>query len=123
MKAMFNGVEIQLTPEQIKVVTAAKEKHEKAVDGGFIKVLKSYGFEKMSSKGWANPDSVCFQHPTHGWFAEIIDHGLWQNVWMVGTGLRNSQLFPGGWSYDEPQVLHEELSKATTDLLLSELFR
>jgi len=117
MKATFKGVEIELTPQQIAKIKEAEKANKSAAETGFIKVLKLYGFDKITYKD--RPDLTCYQHPANNWFADLIDKGTnGERVWLTGQGLKKSPCFPGGWIYWSSVELAEELARAATDLLL-----
>ena len=109
MKVQVEGVWIQLTDEQIKIIEQARKKLETEANT-FAKVLKHFGFKKINEPG-------CYSHPEYDWFAEIINRDHWPYVWMAGKGVKNSAMFPGGNCYYEPEQLKEELIRATLDML------
>lgn len=73
----------------------------------FQSVLRHFGFRQMKDQ------KGCYQKGN--WYAEIIDHGGWHSVWMIGGGLKDTHLFPGGWSYHYPRELNDELSRALAE--------
>jgi hypothetical protein len=58
MEAIVKGVRITLTPEQKKQIEAHQDKQNQECST-FTKTLKHFGFKKMSTKGWENPDANC----------------------------------------------------------------
>lgn len=108
MKRVYiDGVEIILTPEQVKKIDdhhKQLEKNRERDRDDFKKVFRRYGFKRI-------PDlPECYQHPDRNWFAEIIDRGGWQDVWMTGEGLKTGS-FPGGWIYSDAEKLTEGILK------------
>jgi len=106
MVTIVEGVRIELTKEQIAKV----EKRRKQVQKSWLSfqnVLRHFGFRQLKDQ------KGCYSKG--GWYAEIIDRGVWHDVWMVGSGLKDSHLFPGGWIYSEPRELNEELNKALSE--------
>lgn len=113
MEAIVKGVKITLTAEQIKQIEAhqAKQKHECST---FTKTLRHFGFKKMSTKGWENPDANCYQ--TKNWFAQIYESKtLNESCFIVGEGI---DLDSSGWPLvvDSPEELTEILNKALEEL-------
>lgn|SRR5690606_24524827 len=113
MEAIVEGVRITLTPEQVMQIEAyhAKQKQECST---FTKTLKHFGFKKMSTKGWENPDANCYQ--TKNWFAQIYDSKtLNATCFIVGEGI---DLDSSGWPLvvDSPEELVEILNKALEEI-------
>lgn len=106
MKIIVENTAIQLTADQIKLIEAEREKRKKAT-ADFISILKYFGFK--SSPEYKNG----FEH-SYNWWAEIIDHGKFKNVWIIGEGLKDINCYPGGWVYDSPKEIEEELIKYFT---------
>ena len=113
MEAIVKGVSIILTDNQIKQIEdhQAKQKQECTT---FTKTLKCFGFKKMSTKGWANPDANCWQ--AKHWFVEIFNSGtLNEYCAVVGTGV---ELSSSGWpltTYSHEE-LREILNKALEEI-------
>jgi hypothetical protein len=104
MEVVIEGVRIKLTSEQCLLIEERRKEIERS-QNSFKRVLKLFGFKKISNK---YPTSY-----SHGrWHAEIHDHGGWHTVWMVGGELKSSSFFPGGWVYGSPKELSDELRKA-----------
>lgn len=106
MKVFVEGVEIELTKEQLAKV----EKRRKQIESdfrSFKSVLRHFGFKQLKDQ------KDCFANDK--WYAEIVNHGNWHSVWMTGQGLKNSHLFPGGWTYFEPNEIRDELYNAAKD--------
>lgn len=112
---LVNGVLISLTRQQLKKINTeiAERKEDKSA---FEKVLFHYQFKKVDTTGWLNPKQDCYQHVYFNWWAEIVRHGGWHEVWLVGEGLKCGG-FPGGWNYGEPEYLQEEIEKAIQILI------
>lgn len=107
MKVKIEGVMITLTDNQILEIQRYRKRMERSARS-FEKVLKFFKFKQ--DKEFTNTFS------REGLYAEIIDRGNYHDVWMVGEGVKESHLFPGGWIYSEPHQLSEELHKATGGL-------
>lgn len=107
MKVKIEGVMITLTESQISAIEKYKKLKLRSFKS-FVKVLRFFRFKQDKEA------NNCFSRP--GIHAEIIDYDGWHEVWMVGEGVKNSKLFPGGWQYSEPKELGEELHKATGGL-------
>ncbi len=104
MRIFVENVKIELTKEQLALIEKARNKRNQCISS-FLKILKHFGFN--SSKGNKN----CFEHNKNGWWAEIIDHGHFRTVWMVGNGLKSSKSIPGGWNYGSPKEIEIEIIK------------
>jgi hypothetical protein len=111
---VVEGVRIELTEAQNDKVEKEIRRRERCRNS-FEKMLKHFGFKKIDTSDWERPNIPAFQHSYYNWYAEIIDHGRWNEVWMAGHGLRHSG-FPGGWMYGEPEDIEKELSKALQEL-------
>jgi|GEM_PF-1941384 len=117
MKTTVDGVTIELTREQIAKIQAVKSKRDAACKS-FVSVLRHFGFTKCSTKGWEQPNRVCYEHKENGWFAEIFDlgsHSTFFDCWMAGPGLRNVG-FPGGDVYGSPELVSEALTAALNEI-------
>lgn len=88
MKIIVQGISIELTKSQVDYIEKEKAKQLKECTT-FIKTLKSFGFKKMSTKGWANPNSNCWE--TKDWFIEIFDN---EQCMVTGVGVN---LDSSGW--------------------------
>jgi len=113
MEAIVEGVRITLTPEQVMQIEAyhAKQKQECST---FNKTLKSFGFKKMSTKGWENPNANCWT--TENWIVEIFNSGNHNEYCSVaGSGV---DLSSSGWpiTISSPQELVEILNKALEEI-------
>ena len=91
----IENTKIELTKDQVRLIEKEREKRKKAVSS-FADILKYFGFKP--SPGNKN----CFEHANE-WWAEILDHGNFQTVWMVGSGIKCSNSMPGGWIYNTPK--------------------
>lgn len=109
MKVTVKGVTIDLTPAQIAYIEKTIIKRDKELKT-FENVLKHFGFRKLNTKGWVNPDQNCYTQNTHGWFVEILDYGKWKSCLVHGTGLDHGH--PFGKHYDSPESLCEAIVKA-----------
>jgi hypothetical protein len=113
MEAIVKGVKITLTAEQIKQIEAHQSK-QKQECSTFTKTLKHFGFRKMSTKGWANPDANCWT--TEHWIVEIFNSGNHNEYCSVaGSGV---DLSSSGWpiTISSPQELVEILNKALEEI-------
>lgn len=113
MKVKIEGITIELTKEQRSLITHArnKRKHNR---GSFEKVLLHFGFERLHT------GTPGFAYVKNDWFAQIIDHTNFSEVWMTGKGLQTTGSFPGGYLYGEPADLEKELLRATGSLQIIE---
>lgn len=102
MIARVDGVTITLTKAQETQVLKVKKQRERATQS-FIKVLKHFKFKKVDEF-----DDTYEKDPM---FAVIQNMGNYDNVWLVGGNTKSSDHFPGGWIYESPQELAEELAK------------
>ena len=114
MYTFVQGIRIELTPDQIKVIEKEKRRRERCRDS-FVKTLKRFGFKKIDTSDWVNPNQDCYEHPHYEWFAEIYDRGGWNDVFMAGQGLKDGG-FPGGWVYGDPEQIEKELARAIDEL-------
>lgn len=115
MKITVQGITIELTKEQIAEIEKGKAAQELECKS-FERILKHFGFTKMSTKGWANPKEICYEHKTNGWYAEILDHGRWKNCFLVGQCLPHQSSLPGGQLYDTPEDVAKALNNALDDI-------
>lgn len=93
MNIIIEGVNIELTFEQISKIEAARK--ERALSKkSFVSILKHFGFKKLDTSNWTDKTIIAFEHAQNNWYAEITNN----NVWMVGKGLKDSG-FPGGSYY------------------------
>jgi hypothetical protein len=108
MDVFVEGIRISLTESQISIVEAEKRKREKCLNS-FINILIHFGFKETIGKG--TPSSVrWFENKRYNWYAELTIHNEnWQSVWMVGKGLKQMSLFPGGWIYESPKEIENEI--------------
>ncbi|AIM37361.1 hypothetical protein KO02_12155 [Sphingobacterium sp. ML3W] len=117
MKITIEGVTIELTKEQILEIEKGKALQELECKS-FERILKHFGFTKMSTKGWLDSDKKCYKHESNGWFAEILDHRTWKCCFMAGRGLPHQKTPPGGYLYESPEsiakVLRDALDKKET---------
>jgi hypothetical protein len=109
MFTIIRGVRIELTPEQIKKIKQAENKLKRC-RSSFEKMLRHLGFKQISDLPPGH-----FEHKQQDWYAEIYNRGCYNDVWMVGNGLKSSG-FPGGWNYSSPQEIEEEILKALDNL-------
>lgn len=114
MHAFIQGIRIELTADQIKLVEKEKRRRE-LCRHSFERMLKRFGFEKVDTSGWENPNQNCWQHIYYNWFVEIYDRNGWSDAWMVGTGLKDDG-FPGGWCYSDPEEIEKELGRAIDEI-------
>ncbi len=110
MKVSVKGVTIELTSDQINHVESEIAKREKELNS-FVKVLKHFGFNKVNTRGWQNPDQSCWSNDQHGWFVEIIDYGSFKTCVFHGKPLDEGS--PWGKEYNSP----ESASKGIFDAL------
>lgn len=113
MEAIEKGVRITLTPEQIKQIKAHQANQNKECST-FTKTLKSFGFKKMSTKGWENPNANCWI--TDNWIVEIFNSGN-HNEYCSVAGSR-IDLSSSGWPITtwSPKELVEVLNKALEEI-------
>ena len=109
MDVVIRGCRIELTPEQIKKIKQA-EGRLKQCRASFERTLRHFGFKQISDLPPGN-----FEHKDQDWYAEIINHGCWNSVWMVGKGLMSNN-YPGGWNYSDVKDLQNEIVKALENL-------
>jgi hypothetical protein len=112
MEATVKGVRITLTNDQIKIIEDhhSKQKQECTT---FTKTLKSFGFKKMSTKGWANPDANAWI--SRNWFAEIHKERTYTICQISGSGI---PLDKSGYplQVETPEELCEVLNKALEEI-------
>lgn len=113
MEVIVKGVKITLTAEQIKQIEAhhAKQIIECST---FTKTLKHFGFKKMSTKGWENPNANCWE--SKHWFVEIFNNDTLNEYCSVaGVGV---ELSSSGCPLivNSPQELVEKLNKALEEI-------
>ena len=112
MNIMVEGISIELTSSQRAIIKKGKLKRATQCKG-FVNTLKHFGFIHKKDVNIENQPIEWFEHPVHNWYAEILDHTNFKEVWMTGKYLKESSSFPGGWIYSEATDLAEELTKAT----------
>lgn len=108
MDITVKGVRIKLTEEQVKQIAIEEERRNKECKS-FTSCLKYFGFKKVCTKGWLNPNQNCWNNEDKGWWAEIHDYGGFKEVWIVGKDLKEVSSFPGGYTYSSPEEIIEEL--------------
>lgn len=101
------GVRVPLTAQQIKAVEKELSARLRGVQS-FASVLKSFGFKPLENTVGNYPG---FTHAGYGWYAEVADHGCFQDCWLVGQGLKHGS-FPGGWTYGTPEEVREAICNA-----------
>ena len=104
------GVKIYLIESQIKLIQAELLERKKHINS-FDNILRHFGFTKVDASEWLNKKALAYEHKELEWWAEIINHGCWSCVWMVGNGLKHGS-FPGGWIYNNPEDIEKEISRA-----------
>lgn len=109
MIVYVENVKIELTPEQIKLVENDRIKRAKCISS-FSSILKHFGFTKCKEV------ENGFMHTYHDWWAEILDHGNFRTVWIVGTGLKSISSIPGGWNYESPKEIETEIIRYNESL-------
>lgn len=108
MNIIVEGVSIELTESQVSLLKKEKAKRAKRAYSGFAKTLKHFGFIHKKDVNTENEPIEWYEHPKHGWRAEILDRGNWKEVWLVGKCLKDSG-FPGGHIYSNSKELAEEI--------------
>jgi len=103
MEIVYKGIRLTLTQEQVNKIQQVEKEREEATKS-FKKVLLYFGFKPV--KDFKNG----FEHP-EGWWAEIIDHRNFKEVFMAGNGLPHSSVPPGGWHYGTPEEIKEQILK------------
>lgn len=63
----------------------------------------------MDTKGWIDPKQNCWQNKEKEWFADILDHNNFYDVWLAGKGLPSSS-FPGGKIYHSVEEIDKVLN-------------
>lgn len=102
MKIFIEGISIELTKEQVDFIEKEKRKRTRELTT-FSKVLKHFGFTKVKDH------ENCWEHNDYEWWAEIYHNsGRYYTLFMVGHPLKCGG-FPGGWVYDEPKQVEEEI--------------
>lgn len=114
IKTTVEGVVIELTKEQVALIEETKAKRD-AECKSFVSVLKHFGFTKVRTKGWKQPDRICYENKQHGWSAEIFSNCNIFSCWMAGPGLRNVG-FPGGYMYGSPEEVKDALLQALNEI-------
>lgn len=103
MTIVVEGVRIELTTEQISLILKERKRRERC-RGSFKRMLSNLGFKPCKDL----PGS--FEHKVMPWYAEIVNHEGYSNVWMVGGDLKSAG-FPGGWIYHSPTEIETEVLK------------
>ena len=109
MEVYIQGCKIRLTKAQVAKIQNFQWKQKASIES-FAQVLRFFGFEKMKDPDLLN------SYQKGNWYAEINDHGNWQDVWMTGKGLKSSSTLPGGWIYHSPKELSDELNDVMRNL-------
>lgn len=105
MDIIVQGVKITLTKSQVQTIESVEKRRLKCKNS-FKKMLTHFGFKENADQ----PNT--FSHKAKQWYAEIIDRGVYSDVWMVGRGLKSSSGMPGGWVYESPKEIETEIIKA-----------
>lgn len=110
----IEGVKIELTGSQ--VFSIEKELRARIKNNGkFETMLRRFGFTKIYSSEWQNPNQNCWENKKYDWFAEIIQHDRWSEIFMAGQKLKNVG-FPGGYNYGEVGEATEALCNAINEI-------
>lgn len=75
----------------------------------FQSVLKEFGFKKRNVLHDDGHKSSYWYIQKKNWYAEIHVCTCYTEVWLVGKGLKESNGYPGGYFYGEPEQLRDEL--------------
>lgn len=103
---MIENVRITLTIEQIALIEKERRKR-KSCRSNFKRMLKHFGFNKI--KGSPN----CFDHSSTNWYAEIMDFGNHEEVFIWGKDLEHDSAPPGGHMYGSPEEIEKEILRVT----------
>ncbi|NQD71643.1 hypothetical protein HP439_13015 [Sphingobacterium shayense] len=115
MKVIVQGVSIELTKEQVEHFENEKAKQLKECST-FTKTLKHFGFNKINTKSWPNPNENAYSHYQYGWYAEIQDYGTYKACFLTGKGLKSIEGFPGGYVHDSPESVAAAITKALDEM-------
>lgn len=108
MDVFVEGIRISLTESQISIIEEARRKRERDINS-FRKILIHFGFKEIQEEGTPLNERL-FENSKFNWYAELTIHNEnWQSVWMTGKGLKKTHLFPGGWTYESPKEIENEL--------------
>lgn len=111
MTIYFEGIKIELTPEQIsKIEKVRKQRHR--YRNNFVQTLKLFGFKKMDTSDWLDKTVLAYENELTEWYAEIWNHLNYTEVWIVGKGLPHASCPPGGGVYGDPEAIQKVLAKA-----------
>ena len=115
MKIIVQGVSIEITKEQIEQIDQEKAKQIRELKS-FERILKHFGFEKINTRSWPNPNEKAYSHYQYGWYAEIQDYGPYKACFLTGKGLRSTDSFPGGYVYDSPESMAKAITLALKEM-------
>lgn len=104
MTIQFEGVFLDLTPEQEAIVKRNRQNTLWRSKDAFLDVLDRNGFHRQEY--WDT-----WQHPKYGWIAILEESEEYPgvfSVWMAGKHLKDGP-YPGGHKYKSWKVLEKEI--------------
>lgn len=107
MRVFVKGVPIDLNDEQVKTINDKLKEIDDSCKT-FESALKSYGFKKMSTLDWENPDQNCWSH-VDGWFANIVQHPKYNSCILYGDFINGAGKH--GMHFDEVEDLLEAIRR------------